>query len=171
MIVSKSFCAAKWLRLCFCQLAFWLDIDSFHVIICRSCARLSSGFPPHIRISDRKYSTCWIFTIRDRAEQIQSLLTHLTPDKIIFRTTKIIRTLPRTVGRGEIGPKSVRLSCGVYPALDLHSSLEHKLRYIFYLNLRALRPAIDSKVTFTIKVQKRSKDIVKIVHVTSVVQP
>ncbi len=27
-------------------------------------------------------------------------------DKIIFRTTKIIETLPRIVGRGEIGSKS-----------------------------------------------------------------
>ncbi len=40
-------------------------------------------------------------------------------DKIIFRTTKIIGTLPRIVGRGEIGPKSARLSCGVYPALPI----------------------------------------------------
>ncbi len=32
-------------------------------------------------------------------------------------------------------------------------------------------PPIDSKGTITIKVQKRSKDIDKIVHVTSVVQP
>ncbi len=48
MIVSKSFCAAPWLRLsCFWQLAFWLDMVSFHVIICRSNARLSSVSPPH----------------------------------------------------------------------------------------------------------------------------
>jgi len=40
-----------------------------------------------------------------------------TSDKIIFRTNKIIGTLPRIVRRGEIGPKSARLSCGVYPAL------------------------------------------------------
>ncbi len=39
-LLSKCFCAAPWL--------------------------LSSGFPPHIRISDHRYSTCWIFTIRDR---------------------------------------------------------------------------------------------------------
>ncbi len=38
-------------------------------------------------------------------------------DKIIFRTTKIIGTLPRIVGRGEIGPKSAWLSCGVYLVL------------------------------------------------------
>ncbi len=32
-------------------------------------------------------------------------------------------------------------------------------------------PPIDSKDPNTFKVQKRSKDIVKIIHVTSVVQP
>ncbi len=53
MIVSKSFCAASWL--CFLclrlyQLAFCLDIVLFHVIICRSNARLSSVSPPHSRI-------------------------------------------------------------------------------------------------------------------------
>ncbi len=32
-------------------------------------------------------------------------------------------------------------------------------------------PPIDSNVINTIKVQKRSKDIVKIIHVASVVQP
>ncbi len=34
-----------------------------------------------------------------------------------------------------------------------------------------LRPCIDSNKTDTFKAQKRSKDIIKIVHVTSVVQP
>ncbi len=54
--MSKSFCAAPWLcLLCFrpCQLAFWLDIVSFHILICRSIAFSSSAFPPHIRISDQ----------------------------------------------------------------------------------------------------------------------
>ncbi len=39
---------------------------------------VSSGFPPHIRISDRKYSTCWIFTIRDRgaADVLPSRFSH-----------------------------------------------------------------------------------------------
>ncbi len=32
-------------------------------------------------------------------------------------------------------------------------------------------PTIDSKDTTTIKTQKRAKDIVKIIHVTSEVQP
>ncbi len=32
-------------------------------------------------------------------------------------------------------------------------------------------PPIDSKGTTTIKAQKRSKEIIKIIHVTSVVQP
>ncbi len=55
-----------------------------------------------------------------RADSVPLNTPHTTwiSDKIIFRTTKIIRTLPRIVGRGEIGPKSARLSCGVYPALD-----------------------------------------------------
>ncbi len=35
-------------------------------------------------------------------------------DKIIFTSNKIIGTLNRIVGRGEIGPKSARLSCGVH---------------------------------------------------------
>ncbi len=33
------------------------------------------------------------------------------------------------------------------------------------------KSSIDSKGPYTIKVQKRSKDIIKIIHVTSVVQP
>ncbi len=32
-------------------------------------------------------------------------------------------------------------------------------------------PSIDSKGTTTVKAQKRSKDIIKIIHVTSVVKP
>ncbi len=48
----------------------WLDMVSFHVIICRSNARSSSGFPPHIRISDRKYSTCVGGTLRTNARLI-----------------------------------------------------------------------------------------------------
>ncbi len=52
---------------------------------------------------------------------------------------------------------------------DLRSSSLHKLRYFW--NLRAFWPSIDSKRTSTFKVLKGSKDIVKIVHVTSVVQP
>jgi len=35
-------------------------------------------------------------------------------DKIICRTIKIIGTLPRIIGRGELGPKSARLSCSVW---------------------------------------------------------
>ncbi len=46
-------------------------------------------------------------------------------DKIIFRTTKTIGTLPRIVGRGEIGTKSALLSCGVYPALHGSSLMSH----------------------------------------------
>ncbi len=43
---------------------------------------------------------------------------------------------------------------------DLHSSLEHKLRY-FWWNIRAFWPCIDSNTTDTFKTQKGSKDIVK----------
>ncbi len=39
---------------------------------------------------------------------------------------------------------------------------EHKLRY-FWWNLRALRPSIDSKGPYMIKVQKRSNEIGKII--------
>ncbi len=35
----------------------------------------------------------------------------------------------------------------------------------------SLNPPIDSKGPNTIKAQKRSKDIIKIIHVISVVQP
>ncbi len=48
----------------------WLDMVSFHVIICRSKACSSSGFPPHIRISYRKYSTCVGGTLRTNARLI-----------------------------------------------------------------------------------------------------
>ncbi len=58
----------------------------------------------------------------------------------------------------------------VWNLQDLSSSSEHKLRY-FLLNQRFFWPCIDSNVTTTFKTQKGSKDIVKIVHVTSVVQP
>ncbi len=51
-----------------------------------------------------------------------------------------------------------------------YSSLEHKLRY-FWWNLRAFWPSIDSNGTNMFKAQKGCKDIDKIVHVTSVVQP
>ncbi len=47
---------------------------------------------------------------------------------------------------------------------------EHKLRYICW-NPRAFWPSIDSNVTTMFKAQKESKDIIKIVHVTSAVQP
>ncbi len=42
---------------------------------------------------------------------------------------------------------------------------------IFWWNPRAFWLCIDSNTTDTFKTQKGSKDIVKIVHVTSVVQP
>ncbi len=56
-----------------------------------------------------------------RANSVTLNTPHTTKksEKLIFRTTKIIGTLPRIVGRGEIGPKSAQLSCGVYQALFL----------------------------------------------------
>ncbi len=45
-----------------------------------------------------------------------------------------------------------------------------KLIY-FWWNPRAFWPCIDINTTDTFKAQKGSKDIIKIVHVTSVVQP
>ncbi len=53
---------------------------------------------------------------------------------------------------------------------DLRSSSEHKLRY-FWCIPKAIWPCIDSKDPNMIKAQKHSKDISKIVHGTSVVQP
>ncbi len=49
-----------------------------------------------------------------------------------------------------------------------HSSLEKQIK-IFWWNLRAFWPCTDSNTTDTFKAQKGSKDIIKIVHVTSVV--
>ncbi len=42
---------------------------------------------------------------------------------------------------------------------------------LFWWNPRALWPCKDNSATETFKAKKGSKDIVKIVHVTSVVQP
>ncbi len=53
---------------------------------------------------------------------------------------------------------------------DIHSYSEHKLRY-FWWNPRAFWPCIDRNSTEGFKAQKGSKDIIKIVHVTLVVQP
>ncbi len=73
--------------------------------------------------------------------------------------------------QGLVYPKVKIMSLITHPhvvsnTLDLRSSLEHKLRYL--MKLRAFWP---SNVTDMIKTQKGSKDIIKIVHVTSVVQP
>ncbi len=50
------------------------------------------------------------------------------------------------------------------------SSSELKLR-LFDAFWELSDPPIDSKCPYTVKVQKRSKEIAKINHVTSVVQP
>ncbi len=122
----------------FCELSFWLDIVSFHVIICRSNARLSSVFPHtagFLIVNIQLVVYLW-FAIGAPltffwADSVTLNTPHTTgkSDTIIFRTTKIIRTLPRIVGRGEIGPKSARLSCGVYPALGVHRSTYDPLKY------------------------------------------
>ncbi len=81
----------------FCQLAFWLDMVSFHVIICWSNAALSSVSPPHSRISDCKYLRFAIGAspMFFRADSVTLNTPHTTgkSDKIIFRSTKIIGTL------------------------------------------------------------------------------
>ncbi len=53
--------------------------------------------------------------------------------------------------------------------IHFHSFMKHKLRY-FWWNMRAFWPCIDWNATETFKVQKGSKYIVNIVHVTSMVQ-
>ncbi len=77
--------------------------------------------------------------------------------------------------KGIVHPKMKILSLITHPHVvpnlkDLCSSSEHKLRY-FWWNPRVFWHCIDSNITDTFKAQKGSKDIVKIVHVTSVVQP
>ncbi len=109
MIVSKSFCAVPWLCLwCFCLLSArfligycFISRDNLQII-----RTFVLGVPPHIRIYDRKYSTCPLTTGKS--------------DKIMFRSTKVIGTLPRIIGRGEIGPKSARLSWCV-PSIIWHT--------------------------------------------------
>ncbi len=55
-------------------------------------------------------------------------------------------------------------------ALILINTSEHKLR--FFDEIRELSdPALDSNAADWLKAQKGSKDIIKIVHVTSVVPP
>ncbi len=58
----------------------------------------------------------------------------------------------------------------VVPNLQDLSSSEHKLR-LFWWNPRTFCPSINSNASTTFKTQKGSKDINKIVHVTSGVQP
>ncbi len=68
------------------------------------------------------------------------------------------------VVKGIVHPKKTFLSLITHPHVVPNPYLlEHKLRY-FLWNLRALRPSIDSKGSYTIKVQKRSKEMGKIIH-------
>ncbi len=50
------------------------------------------------------------------------------------------------------------------------SFINHKIK-VFWWNPRAFWPCIDGNATDTFKAQNGSKDIIKIVHVTSVIQP
>ncbi len=74
-----------------------------------------------------------------------------------------------------VHPKRKILSLITHPDVvpnpwDLRSSSEHKWRYFLRIP-RALRLSVDSKGPYTIKVQKCSKEIGKIIHVTSGVHP
>ncbi len=112
MIVSKCFCAAPWhvfVTVCyasvFCQIAFWLDIVSLHVIICRSIMCLSSVSrppppPTHhtagfliVNIQHVEYLRFAIGAPQTffRADSVTLNTPHTTwkSDKIIFRSTKI----------------------------------------------------------------------------------
>ncbi len=74
--------------------------------------------------------------------------------------------------KGIVHPKMKILSLSTHAHVvpNICSSSEHKWRYFWWIP-RALWHPIDSKDPNMIKAQKRSKDIVKIIHVTSVVQP
>ncbi len=65
-------------------------------------------------------------------------------------------------------PQVQKKSKNSKPIRSLLSS-EHKLRF-FWWNSSAFRLCIDCNAITTFKAQKGSKDVVKIVHVTSVVQ-
>ncbi len=57
-----------------------------------------------------------------------------------------------------------------FQTCNLCSYLEHKLRYFLWKS-RDYWPCIDSNAADTFKAQKGSKEIIKIVNVTSVIQP
>ncbi len=76
--------------------------------------------------------------------------------------------------KGLVHPKKKILSLITHPHVisntqDIRSSSEHRLRYV-WLNPRAFWTSIDTNTTDSVKAQKDSKEIIKIVHVT-VVQP
>lgn len=78
---------------------------------------LFSGFPSH-KIFDCIHSNLLGFEIIEAPTLFQAdsvtLDSHHTTgqsDKIICRTNKIIETLPRIGGRGELGPNWAQLSC------------------------------------------------------------
>ncbi len=117
-LLSKCFCASPWL----CLVCFRLLSARFLIGYCfvsRDNLQIIHAFVLGVPPTHQDF---W-FAIGVpptffRADSVTLNTPHTTgrSDKIIFRTTKIIGTLPRIVGRGEIGPKSARLSCGVYPA-------------------------------------------------------
>ncbi len=143
MIVSKSFSAAPWLRL-LCFRLLWALFLIGYCFVSRDNLQIKRTFVlgvPHtagfLIVNIQLVVYLW-FAIGATltffwADSVTLNTPHTTgkSDTIIFRTTKIIRALTRIVGRGEIGPKSARLSCGVYPALGVRWSTYDPLKYCF----------------------------------------
>ncbi len=87
--------------------------DPTHLIL-HIYPRLSSVFPLHSRISDRKYWTCLVFIFISPPQssselnggRVKSLITHLTPQEDLARSS-----WEPSDNRALADPKSARLSC------------------------------------------------------------
>ncbi len=129
---------------CYASVSWLSDWILFIVIICRSCVHLSSEFPhtsvflivniQHVEYLGFAIGASPMFF---RADSVTLNTPHTTEksEKIIFRSTKINRTLPRIVGRGEICPKlpwlSVNQLCSSL-GLELMVKLRTLCLYIYF---------------------------------------
>ncbi len=155
---------------------FWWEMNSSRTVG-KLKLKYSSNLLPYLltyrsRLTDIKiiiklYLECYLC--------IMHIHSYIKP-KICFNVTWWrLDDLLIIVFKGLFQPKIWILSWITHPDVvpkpwDLRSSSEHKLRY-FWWNLRTLWLSIDSKCPYMIKLQKHSKEIGKIIHVTSGFQP